>query len=524
MPTAGRALLLWSVAAGVAAALPSSLGGARPPTSGGTAHRPTVLGFRGPPAGRAGIRRRHTPLAVTTSKSVLDTDPYAMLGVPVSATRDDIKAAYRARARGLHPDAVRAAALESAAIVDGDSAAALGLSSDAWSAVSDAYALLMDKGRKAEYDTARSLSDTTAAAMDVATRIANVARPLVTDIAAPVLNYTLFSVAIPAGKNLGAVASAAAGAAYDEFNAMFRPRLNGGAAENDDEGTGQPQTLEAFATSLGRVASAGASAAAQKRRAQGRGRLNEIVEMHAAKLKEARDEQARHRQVRLCGPAVSCRSTNHPTIPARQSALSAEASVAALAPVASKAAQVSDAMASKVVSLLAVEAEATAALETQEAEAGRATAAQTAADEELQAASAAVAEAEEARQRILAELNEALASARTRNVRARTDLVASEREARRAAAGLPKLKRDAEASSKLVADQLSSAGKLAAAKGDSAAELAQARAALDASEAAGAAAAERVLRYDARLEAATAKANQEEWKGRVADQQAREEG
>jgi hypothetical protein len=59
-------------------------------------------------------------------------DPYAVLGVPATATQDEIRAAYRAAARRLHPDA-------------GGSAGEMQRLNVAWH-------VLQDPGRRAAYD------------------------------------------------------------------------------------------------------------------------------------------------------------------------------------------------------------------------------------------------------------------------------------------------------------------------------------------------------------------------------------
>ena len=67
------------------------------------------------------------------------TDLYSVLGVEPEATADELRSAYRARARALHPD-VNAS---------GDAAAQM-------AAVNAAYEVLADPARRQEYDRARS--------------------------------------------------------------------------------------------------------------------------------------------------------------------------------------------------------------------------------------------------------------------------------------------------------------------------------------------------------------------------------
>ena len=59
-------------------------------------------------------------------------DPYAVLGVPATATQIEIRAAYRAAARRLHPDA--------------------GGSADAMQRLNTAWHVLQDPARRAAYD------------------------------------------------------------------------------------------------------------------------------------------------------------------------------------------------------------------------------------------------------------------------------------------------------------------------------------------------------------------------------------
>ncbi|MBO0809173.1 MAG: J domain-containing protein, partial [Actinobacteria bacterium] len=65
-----------------------------------------------------------------------DRDPYAVLGVPADASRQDIVRAYRRAAQLAHPDTQPQ---------DPQAAARFG-------ALSDAYQTLSDPGRRADYD------------------------------------------------------------------------------------------------------------------------------------------------------------------------------------------------------------------------------------------------------------------------------------------------------------------------------------------------------------------------------------
>jgi molecular chaperone DnaJ len=75
------------------------------------------------------------------AKDLYEKDFYKVLGVDKKAAADEIKKKYRALARNLHPDKTK-----------GDSA-----KEEKFKAVSEAYEILSDAKKRAEYDEARSL-------------------------------------------------------------------------------------------------------------------------------------------------------------------------------------------------------------------------------------------------------------------------------------------------------------------------------------------------------------------------------
>jgi molecular chaperone DnaJ len=75
------------------------------------------------------------------AKDLYEKDFYKVLGVDKKAAADEIKKRYRALARDLHPDKTK-----------GDSA-----KEEKFKAVSEAYEILSDPKKRAEYDEARSL-------------------------------------------------------------------------------------------------------------------------------------------------------------------------------------------------------------------------------------------------------------------------------------------------------------------------------------------------------------------------------
>ena len=75
------------------------------------------------------------------AKDLYEKDFYAILGVDKKAAADEIKKKYRSLARELHPDKTK-----------GDDAL-----EEKFKAVSEAYDILSDSKKRAEYDEARSL-------------------------------------------------------------------------------------------------------------------------------------------------------------------------------------------------------------------------------------------------------------------------------------------------------------------------------------------------------------------------------
>ncbi|MGA5763517.1 DnaJ domain-containing protein, partial [Nonomuraea bangladeshensis] len=76
-----------------------------------------------------------------STKDYLEKDYYAVLGVPKTATADEIKKAYRKLARQYHPDSNQGDTAKEAKFKE----------------VSEAYDVLSDTKRRKEYDEARTL-------------------------------------------------------------------------------------------------------------------------------------------------------------------------------------------------------------------------------------------------------------------------------------------------------------------------------------------------------------------------------
>ena len=75
------------------------------------------------------------------AKDLYEKDFYKVLGVDKKAAADEIKKRYRALARDLHPDKTKGDAVKE----------------EQFKAVSEAYEILSDPKKRAEYDEARSL-------------------------------------------------------------------------------------------------------------------------------------------------------------------------------------------------------------------------------------------------------------------------------------------------------------------------------------------------------------------------------
>jgi curved DNA-binding protein CbpA len=114
-------------------------------------------------------------------------DPYAVLGVPPTATSDEITRAYRSKVRALHPD-TRAARRSSP------------LADEQLQRVVAAYALLRDPEPRARYDRATTRDDRPAERSPTAPRA-----PAETTNLADALGVVAYGSSLPGGRQLVSV-------------------------------------------------------------------------------------------------------------------------------------------------------------------------------------------------------------------------------------------------------------------------------------------------------------------------------
>lgn len=103
--------------------------------------------FLSPPLSPSSARFRPSVFASSTCLSppkLASTSLYEVLGIPVGATNQDIKAAYRRKARSCHPDVAASIGMKNS--YDSSS------SSDEFIKIHNAYSTLSDPEKRADYD------------------------------------------------------------------------------------------------------------------------------------------------------------------------------------------------------------------------------------------------------------------------------------------------------------------------------------------------------------------------------------
>ncbi|KAL7552292.1 hypothetical protein ACHAWF_015524 [Thalassiosira exigua] len=97
-------------------------------------------------AGGSGAGRGSSSAAADAPPDLTSSDPYAVLGVPLTATTREIKSSYRRLALRHHPDRLNPGEDREAA-------------TRAFAAIGNAYEILGDEGRRREYDEERRLEE-----------------------------------------------------------------------------------------------------------------------------------------------------------------------------------------------------------------------------------------------------------------------------------------------------------------------------------------------------------------------------